>query len=97
MHLLLVIFFIFTWMTILESEEKAIKFLTEIDLVPSRDDKIKCVNCSDEMASWTCSVRKIGFQFICKNYRKEKNSYKTTLDALENTFLRVLEFHFVIF
>ena len=97
MHLLLVNFSIFMWMIILESEEKVIKFLTEIDLVPNWDDNIKCVNCSDEMASWTCSVRKTGFQFICKNYRKEKNPYKTTLDALENTFLKVLEFHSVIF
>ena len=88
MHPLLVNFSIFTWKSILESEEKAIKFLTEIGLIPSWSDKIKHVNCSNDMVSRACSSRKIGFQFVSKNYKKENNPFKTTLDAQENIFFK---------
>ena len=84
MHPLLVNFSIFTWMSILESEEKVISFLTEVGLIPSRDLEVFCGVCGARMVAWQDKSRKVGFRFVCSMKRQTKCS--GTLDPLSNTF-----------
>ena len=59
-------------MNILETEEKAISFLQDIELIPRRDSLIRCCKCDSRMVAWSCPSRKLGFRFMRENYRKKK-------------------------
>lgn len=84
MHPLLIDFSIFTWRSILESEEKVIVFLTDVGLIPNRDLELKCVKCGSSMVGWSDNSRKVGFRFVCSNKKKTKCS--GAMDPLCNTF-----------
>ena len=72
MHPFLINFCIFTWMSILETEEKAISSLQDIEFIPRRGSSIRCFICDSLMVAWSCPSRKLGFRFMCQNYRKKK-------------------------
>ena len=85
MHPLLVDFSIFTWMNILNSEDSVISFLTEVQLIPSRDAEVFCSACNSKMVPWSYKSGKVGFRFVCKNRRKEARC-NHIVDPLVNTF-----------
>ena len=74
LHLLLVDLCIFTWMSILESEEKIISFLMEIDLIPSRKLEVFCDKGGAQMVAWQAKSLKVGFHFVCSMKRRTKCS-----------------------
>lgn len=86
MHALLENFSTFSWSDILESEEKCISFLEDLELIPRKTDQLVCPVCGGSMSTMKNKNYKAGWLWTCKNQTSDQKPCSGTVKPLENTF-----------
>lgn len=86
MHHLLENFSPFSWSDILESEEKCISFLEDLELIPRKTDKLACPVCCGSMSTMKNKNYKTGWLWTCKNLTSDQKTCPGSVKPLENTF-----------